>query len=712
MIFALVGNQNCGKTTLFNQLTGANQHVGNFPGVTVEQKSGSVKKHTDVSVVDLPGVYSLSPYTNEEIITRDFILKGKPDGIINIIDSTNIERNLYLTLQLTELGIPMVLAVNMMDELTASGGGIQIEKFSTELGIPTIPISAAKNEGVGDLITAAIQVVKQQIKPQKIDFCDGAVHRCLHGMAHLIEDHAKQAEIPVRFAAVKLIEGDEPITKILALDENEIETIEHCIHEMETELGTDRLAALADMRYVFIENLCHKAVTKPPESREEIRSTKIDRLLTHKYLGIPVFFGIIFAIFWLTFNVVGLLLSDLLAIGIDGLTSLADNALLAMGINPIIQDLIINGVFAGVGAVLSFLPIIVTLFFFLSLLEDSGYMARVSFIMDKPMRKLGLSGKSFVPLLIGFGCSVPAIMATRTLSGERDRRLTILLIPFMSCSAKLPVYALFAAAFFPNNAALVMMGLYLSGVLLAIIVGLALKNTAFHGNSIPFIMELPNYRLPSPKNVWLLLWDKAKDFLQRAFTVIFVASIVIWFLQTFNFRLNIADAPNESILSALGGIIAVILKPLGFGDWRAATALVSGFMAKEAVVGTLGVLTGQSSDNLAGGLSMMFTPLSAASFLVFTLLYTPCIAAVAAVKRELGNVWTMGIVLFQLAFAWVCAFLVYQTGKLFLLNIDINIKDIVLVAVIVFGIVISIRRILKSKSGCHGHCEKCEHCTK
>ncbi len=665
MTLALVGNQNCGKTTLFNQLTGSNQHVGNFPGVTVEQKSGTVKKHAGITVVDLPGIYSLSPYTNEEILTRDFVLGSKPDGIINIIDSTNIERNLYLTLQLAELGIPMVLAVNMMDELTASGGGIQIERFSAELGIPAVPISAAKNQGISDLIATVVQTVGQRAAPQKADFCAGAVHRCLHGMAHLIEDHARRAGLPLRFAAVKLIEGDEPVAKLLALSKNETQTIEHCIKEMENELGTDRWAALADMRYSFIEAVCQKAVTKPPESREELRSTKIDKLLTHKYLGIPVFLGIMLTVFWLTFHVVGAFLSDTLALGIDHITALADSALTALGINPVIHDLVINGIFAGVGAVLSFLPIIVTLFFFLSLLEDSGYMARVSFMMDKPMRKLGLSGKSFVPLLIGFGCSVPAIMATRTLSGERDRKLTILIIPFMSCSAKLPVYALFAAVFFPNYAALVMMCLYLLGVLLAVLVGLALKNTAFHGNSVPFIMELPNYRLPSPKNVWLLLWDKAKDFLQRAFTVIFVASIVIWFLQTFNFRFNMVAAPSQSMLAVLGGGIAVLLAPLGFGDWRAATALVSGFMAKEAVVGTLGVLTGQAGENMNGALGMLFTPLSAASFLVFTLLYTPCVAAVAAVRRELGNVWTTGIVLFQLLFAWVCAFLVYQVGSLF-----------------------------------------------
>ncbi len=666
MILALIGNQNCGKTTLFNQFTGSNQHVGNFPGVTVEQKSGIVKKHPDVTVVDLPGIYSLSPYTSEEIISRDFILNTKPDGIINIIDSTNIERNLYLTMQIIELGIPMVLAVNMMDELTASGGSLMIDQLQADLGIPAVPISAIKNEGINDLITTAIQTVRKTIKPKRVDFCEGAVHRCIHGMVHLIEDHVKKTQIPQRFAAVKLIEGETWIVNQLELNQNEIQTIEHCIKEMETELGTDRLAALADMRYSFIEALCNRSVIKPPESREEIRSTAIDRLLTHKYLGLPVFFGIMLTIFYITFHLVGAFLSDILALFVDYLSTSVERVLVAVNINSVVQDLVINGIFAGVGSVLSFLPIIVTLFFFLSLLEDSGYMARVSFIMDKSMRKMGLSGKSFVPLLIGFGCSVPAIMATRTLSSERDRRLTILLIPFMSCSAKLPVYALFAAAFFPDYAALVMMALYLFGILLAVILGLFLKKTAFEGNSVPFIMELPNYRLPSATSLGLLLWDKAKDFLQRAFTIIFVASIVIWFLQTFDFKLNMATAPSDSMLATLGEALAVILAPLGFNDWRVATALVSGFMAKEAVVGTLGVLTGQVSHGLAGALGLLFTPLSAISFLVFTLLYTPCVAAVAAVRRELGSVWMFGIVLFQLIFAWACAFLVYHIGTLFI----------------------------------------------
>ncbi len=663
MIFALVGNQNCGKTTLFNQLTGSNQHVGNFPGVTVEQKSGLVRKHPDVTVVDLPGIYSLSPYTKEEIVTRDFLLNGNIDGIINIIDSTNIERNLYLTLQLIELGLPMIIALNMMDELTASGGGIAIEMFSIELGIPAIPISAAKNEGVSNLINGAIQVVKTKRKPLKTDFCEGAIKRCLNGTEILIEAQARREGFVARFAAVKVIEGDTPVINQLNLNSTEIQDIENYIKEMETELGTDRLAALADMRYGFIENLCQKAVTKPLESREEIRSTKIDKLLTHKYLGLPIFLGIILMVFWLTFHLIGSFLSDALALGIEKITALTDSTLTSMGINPVIHDLIINGIFSGVGSVLSFLPIIVTLFYFLSLLEDSGYMARVSFLMDKPMRKLGLSGKSFVPLLIGFGCSVPAIMASRTLNSDRDRKLTILLIPFMSCSAKLPVYALFAAAFFPNNSALIMMGLYILGSILAVFVGLALKNTAFKSDSVPFIMELPNYRLPSLKNVALLLWDKAKDFLQRAFTIIFLASIIIWFLQTFNFKLAFASNPSDSILATLGGMLAVLLRPLGFGDWRAATALVSGFMAKEAVVGTLGVLTG--AENLTIALSGLFTPLSALSFLVFTLLYTPCVATITSVRRELGESWAIGIVLFQLAFAWLCSFLIYQICILF-----------------------------------------------
>lgn len=664
MIFALVGNQNCGKTTLFNQLTGSNQHVGNFPGVTVDQKSGIIKGHNDVSVVDLPGIYSLSPYSNEEIVTRDFILKGKPDGIINIADATNIERNLYLTLQVIELGIPTVLALNMMDELESNGGSIKIEDFSKELGIPVIPISAIKNEGVSELVDIAIKTVNSANKPQRIDFCKGAVHRCIHGIAHLIEDHANSLDIPGRFAATKLIEGDEPIEASLKLSQNEKETIEHCIHEMESEMHTDREAALADMRYTFIEGLCKDAVTKPTESKEALRSTKIDKVLTNKYFGIPLFMIIMLTVFWLTFGVIGKALSGLFTLGINALSGLTLYGLQSAKINPLMQNLIIHGVFSGVGSVLSFLPIIVTLFILLSLLEDSGYMARVSFLMDKPLRKLGLSGKSFVPMLIGFGCSVPAIMSTRTLSADRDKKMTVMLIPFMSCSAKLPIYALLSAAFFPKYAPLVMMLLYLTGILTGILCALLFKNTVFKGNSTPFVMELPNYRIPSAKTVWLLAWDKAKDFLQRAFSIIFIASLIIWVLETFDFRFNLASNANSSMLALIGSKISVLFIPLGFGDWRAATALISGFTAKEAVVSTLAVLTNKTVDTLSGALTGIFTPLSSISFLVFTLLYTPCVAAIAAVRRELGKAWSLAVIVFQIAIAWVMAFAVFQIGRL------------------------------------------------
>ncbi len=664
MIFALVGNQNCGKTTLFNQLTGSNQRVGNFPGVTVEQKSGVIRGHNDKTVVDLPGIYSLNPYTNEEIVSRDFILKQKPDGIINIVDSTNIERNLFLTLQLIELNVPIVLALNMMDEFNGNGGSIRLKEFAEELGIPVVPISASKNQGVDELVGIAIQTVGRRRKPKRIDFCDGAFHRSLHAIAHLIEDHTVAADVPVRFAAMKLIEGDRLLEEALSLSENEQHTIEHCISEMESILKTDREAAIADMRYAFIESLCAKTVTKPPESREELRSTKIDRILTHKYLGIPMFFGLMLLIFWLTFGVIGKALSEALSFGINQLSDLTQGVMQVLEINQLVQDMVINGIFAGVGAVLSFLPIIVTLFFFLSMLEDSGYMARVSFIMDKPLRKLGLSGKSFVPMLIGFGCSVPAILATRTLPGERDRKMTVLLIPFMSCSAKLPIYALLSAAFFPDYAALVMITLYAFGIFIGILVGYMFKGTLFRGNPVPFIMELPNYRIPSANSVALLVWDKAKDFLQRAFTVIFIASLIIWFMQTFDFRFNVAQDAGKSMLSFLGSQISHVFTPLGFGDWKATTALISGFTAKEAVVSTIAVLTGTTVDNLADALRLIFTPLSAASFLVFTLLYTPCVAAVAAVKRELGARWAVGMVVFQIAIAWFAAFEVYQLGGL------------------------------------------------
>ncbi len=664
MIFALMGNQNCGKTTLFNQLTGSNQHVGNFPGVTIEQKSGAIRGQNNVSVVDLPGIYSLNPYTSEEIVSRDFVLKEKPDGIINIIDSTNIERNLFLTLQLIELNMPMVLALNMMDEFSGNGGSIKLKDLSEELGIPVVPISAAKNQGIDELIKISIQTVKAKEKPRGIDFCDGAFHRSLHAVAHLIEDKAIKSGIPTYFAATKLVESDPLLEKALGLNENEIQTIEHCVLEMENMLQTDREAALADMRYGFIEKLCRKTVIKPFESKEEIFSTKIDKLLTHKYLGIPVFLSIMLTVFWLTFEIIGSALSDLLSFGIDSLSVVTEQTLQVMQINPVVQDLIINGIFAGVGAVLSFLPIIVTLFFFLSMLEDSGYMARVSFIMDKPLRKLGLSGKSFVPMIIGFGCSVPAIMAARTLSSERDRRMTVLLIPFMSCSAKLPIYALLSAVFFPKYAALVMMALYVTGILIGILTAFVFKGTLFRGNSIPFIMELPNYRIPSAKSVVLLLYDKAKDFFQRAFTIIFIASIVIWFMQTFDLRFNVATVANDSILATIGHYISYMFTPLGFGDWKAATALITGFIAKEAVVSTLAVLAGTTIDNLSGALTGIFTSLSVVSFLVFTLLYTPCVAAVAAVKRELSLRWAIYMVLFQISVAWVVAFGVYQIGRL------------------------------------------------
>ena len=664
MIFALVGNQNCGKTTLFNQLTGSNQHVGNFPGVTVEQKSGIIRGHSDVSVVDLPGIYSLSPYTSEEMVTRDFILKEKPDGIINIADATNIERNLYLTLQVIDLGIPTVLALNMMDELRNNGGSIKIKEFSKELGIPVIPISAVKNEGVSELINIAIQTVNSANKPQRIDFCQGAVHRCIHGIAHLIEDHAKRIGIPSRFAAAKVIEGDKPIETSLQLGQNEKETIEHCIKEMEADVHTDREAALADMRYTFIEGLCNDTVIKPVESKESLRSTKIDKVLTNKYFGIPLFLLIMLTVFWLTFGVIGKALSGLLTLGINALSSLTLHGMQAAEINPVMQNLIIHGVFSGVGTVLSFLPIIVTLFLLLSLLEDSGYMARVSFIMDKPLRKLGLSGKSFVPMLIGFGCSVPAIMSTRTLSSKRDKKMTVMLIPFMSCSAKLPIYALLSAAFFPKYAPFVMLLLYIVGILTGILCALLFKNTIFKGNSTPFIMELPNYRIPSVKSVWLLAWDKAKDFLQRAFTIIFVASLIIWVLQTLDFRFNIVSSTGNSMLAVIGSKISVLFIPLGFGNWRATTSLISGFTAKEAVVSTLAVLTNKTVDTLSGALTGIFTPLSAASFLIFTLLYTPCVASIAAVRRELGIVWSLAVIIFQITIAWIMAFAVFQIGSM------------------------------------------------
>ena len=669
MILALAGNQNCGKTTLFNALTGSNQHVGNFPGVTVVQKIGDVKGEKSCQVVDLPGIYSLRPYTQEEIVTRDFIINQKPDGIINIVDATNIERNLYLTLQLLELCVPMVLALNMMDEVNANGGTVNIEKMSELLGIPVVPISAAKGDGVSELIDKAVSTAKSKQKPKVWDFCsaESPVHRCIHAVVHLIDDHAERAGLPARFCTSKLIEGDPDIEDRLELDENERELLEHCIVEMEDESGLDRNAALAAMRYDFIESVVSDSVVKAHESREHRRSMAIDKVLTGKYTALPVFFGVMFLVFWLTFGVIGSALSDLLALGIDSFTSLADRALTAYGINPIVHSLVIDGIFAGVGSVLTFLPLIVVLFFFLSILEDTGYMARVAFVMDRALRKIGLSGRSFVPMLIGFGCSVPAIMATRTVSSDRDRKMTILLTPYMSCSAKIPIYAVFASAFFPNHKALVMISMYVVGIVLSVLLALILKNTAFKGNPVPFVMELPNYRLPSPKSVVLLLWDKAKDFLQRAFGIIFIATIIIWFLRSFDTRLNVVENSADSLLALIGRFIAPVFAPLGFGDWRAATSLISGFTAKEAVISTMAVLLETNLANLGGALSEIFTPLTAVSFLVFTLLYTPCVAAVASIRRELGSkLQTLGVVLLQCTVAWICALLVYQVGGLLL----------------------------------------------
>ena len=666
MIFALAGNQNCGKTTLFNQLTGSNQHVGNFPGVTVDQKSGEVRGQKDCTVVDLPGIYSIRPYTPEEIVTRDFILNQKPDGIINIVDATNIERNLYLTLQLMEMRIPMVLALNMMDEVTANGGTIDVKGMSKALGIPVVPISAVKNEGVDELIRTAVNTAKNRVYPSVYDFCTpGPVHRCIHAVVHQIEDHAEAARLPVRFAATKLIEDDADIRDRLELDQNELELLEHSVTEMETECGMDRNAALADMRYNFIEGVCDTTVVKCRESRERQRSEAIDRIVTNKYLALPIFFGIMLAIFYLTFNVFGAFLSDLLAAGIDALTVVVDTALTAYGLNPVVHSLVIDGIFAGVGSVLSFLPIIVVLFFFLSILEDTGYMARVAFVMDQLLRKIGLSGRSIVPMLVGFGCSVPAIMATRTLASERDRRMTILLTPFMSCSAKIPIYGVFTAAFFPDHAVLVMIALYVTGILVGIVAAKVLGVTAFQGNPVPFVMELPNYRFPSAKSVGQLCWDKAKDFLTRAFTIIFVATIVVWFLQTFDTRLNLVADSANSLLATVGAWIAPLFAPLGFGDWRGSTSLITGFIAKESVISTLGILTGAGADVTVEALGSLFSPVTAVSFLVFTLLYTPCVAAISAVKRELGSGWkAAGVALSQCAVAWVVSFLVYHIALL------------------------------------------------
>lgn len=659
LTFALVGNQNCGKTTLFNQLTGSNQHVGNFPGVTVDRKEGMIKGYPDTRVTDLPGVYSLSPYSSEEIVTRQFVFDEKPKGIINIVDATNIERNLYLTMQLMELDIPMVLALNMMDEVRENGGSIRINQLESMLGIPVIPISAIKNQGVDELIEHAVHVARYQERPGRQDFCDpedhgGSVHRCLHGIMHLIEDHAENAGIPVRFAAAKVAEGDAEMEKSLHLEQNETEMIEHIVSQMEEERGIDRAAAIADMRFDFIQRICRQTVVKPAESKERIRSRRIDAVLTGKYTAIPTFILIMGAVFFLTFNVIGAVLQNLLGKGIDYLTAQMNQLLTAWSVNTVLHSLVIDGIFKGVGSVLSFLPIIVVLFLFLSLLEDSGYMARVAFVMDKPLRKIGLSGRSIVPMLVGFGCTVPGIMASRTLPSERDRKMTILLTPFMSCSAKLPIYAFFATAFFPKYKALVMVGLYVVGILIGILVVLIIRKTLFKGEAVPFVMELPNYRMPALKNVLQLLWEKAKDFLQRAFTVIFVATIVIWFLQSFDLHFNLTADSQNSILAVVAGLIAPVFAPLGFGDWRISTALISGFMAKESVVSTLSVLTG-SMDVI----HKILTPASALSLLIFCLLYTPCVAAVSSVKRELGSKWALVVVVGQCVVAWIMAALVY-----------------------------------------------------
>ena len=660
MRFALAGNQNCGKTTLFNQLTGSNQHVGNFPGVTVDSKSGSIRNTKGDEVVDLPGIYSLRPYSAEEIVTRDFILDDRPDGIINIVDATNIERNLYLTLQMIEMQVPMVLALNMMDEVRANGGTVDTVKLSELLGIPVVPISAAKGEGIADLTELACRTAATGRKPEVYDFCPpGPVHRCIHAVTHVVEDHAERARMSARWAAMNVIEGNGDIVARLALDENELELCEHSIVEMERETGLDRNAAIADMRYSFIESVCAETVKKPEESRERKRSRAIDNVLTHRIFALPIFVGIMLLVFYLTFEVIGAFLSDLLAMGINALAGVTDAALTAYGINPVVHSLVIDGLFGGVGNVVSFLPIIVVLFFFLSMLEDTGYMARVAFVMDKLLLRIGLSGKSVVPMLIGFGCTVPAVMATRTLTSDRDRRMTVLLTPFMSCSAKIPIYSVFVAAFFPKYKALAMGGLYVFGILIGVLAALVFGKTLFRGNPIPFVMELPNYRMPSVRTTLQLMWDKAKDFLHRAFTVIFVASLVIWFLQTFDTRINPVLDNSQSLLAALGGLLAPLFAPLGFADWRVCTSLIAGFMAKEAVVSTLGVLTGGAA------LSPLFSVRSAAAFLVFTLLYTPCVAAVAAIRRELDSVWkTYGVVVFQCLLAWGLGAAVYQIALL------------------------------------------------
>ena len=664
LTFALVGNQNCGKTTLFNQLTGSNQHIGNFPGVTVDRKDGPIRGQKNTRVTDLPGIYSMSPYSSEEIVSRNFVLDEHPRAIINIVDATNIERNLYLTMQLLEMDIPVVLALNMMDEVTGNGGSIDVNHMEQMLGVPVVPISAAKNEGVDELVRHALHIAKYQEKPGRQDFCDendfgGAVHRCIHAICHLIEDHAKNAQIPVRFAASKMIEGDDLIMERLRLDKNEKEAIEHLIIQMEKERGIDRSAAIADMRFNFIEKVCEQTVVKPRESKERVRSQKIDRILTGKYTAIPCFFGIMLLVFYLTFNVIGAGLQSLLDMGITQLTNLTEQAMISANVNSVLRGLVIDGIFAGVGSVLSFLPIIVTLFFFLSLMEDSGYIARVAFVMDKLLRRIGLSGRSIVPMLIGFGCTVPALMSTRTLPSERDRKMTILLTPFMSCSAKLPIYSFLVSAFFPGSGAWIMMGLYLLGIVVGILVALMYRKTLFKGDAVPFVMELPNYRFPGAKNVLQLLWEKSKDFIQRAFTVIFLATICIWFLRSFDIHFNLIQDSKDSILAMIAGIFVPLFKPLGLGDWRICVALISGFMAKESVVSTLEIL-------FSGSIQQLMTPLAAMCLLVFSLLYTPCIAAITSIRRELGHKWAWGVVIWQCVLAWIAAFIVHMVGGMIL----------------------------------------------
>jgi len=706
--FALIGNQNCGKTTLFNQLTGSNQHVGNFPGVTVEKKEGIIKKQKDKFVVDLPGIYSISPYTAEEVVTRDFLINDRPDGIINIIDATNIERNLYLSLQIIELGIPMVIALNMMDEIKASGSFIDVKMLSGELGVPVVPISASKNDGIDELVKVAVKTVANGQKPLKTDFCKGSVHRAIHSLAHLIEDHAERKHIPLRFAATKLVEGDEPMIKLLELNQNELDILNHVVHEMETNLGTDREAALADMRYDFITNLCKKAVVKAGQTKEQARSVKIDAVLTHRFFAFPIFIGIMALIFYLTFGVVGAFLSDGFSYIIGLFTAAADNALYALDINKALHSLIIDGIFAGVGSVLSFLPTIVILFLFLSILEDSGYMARVAFVMDKVLRKIGLSGRSFVPLIIGFGCSVPAIMATRTLSSERDRKMTILLVPFMSCSAKLPIYAIFVSAFFKSHQALVMTFLYIFGIIMGILSCLLLKGILFEGKPVPFVMELPAYRFPSFKSVCLHMWEKAKDFIVKAFTIIFCATVVIWILQNFDLHFNMTDDASKSILAFVGGLAAPIFKPLGFGDWRAATALVTGLTAKEAVVSTIQMLTGE-----AGLASVFTTPLCAFSFLIFTLLYMPCVAAMAAIRREFNSTLkSVYMMLYQTAFAYTAAFCVYNAGRVmgFGRNCAPTLSEIIIGIVLIVLITAAVLYLICKKNSGETDCKNGKIC--